>query len=590
MKYSSFQFFKIELFSNELEQANLLITRLKNLNKTASTSSESPAADAKSDEISNYKQKIALLKKKINEINETHAAEKASYENTLIESNIKLQEQEKQIDSLTLELKQQQQSIHQEKLLQMQDEKQEGKEIERLSVENRELKLKLDEKQDEIKQLGEQMNDLNTSIANLKSNDSSFLAELQQKTEQFLFQLDAANTEIASLKNQNSEYAEQQRQFEFVLEEKTRETSQLKIEAQQNIQHLSAQSKAMEKLQQDLKEQEKRETKNDELDLLKQQYDQVYTYLEQKNQESLNYYNEIQRLNQVVSELTDDLQNAKNINENLNEQYDNLVKEFQLEQKMVDDLNQQTSELNNTLMSTTNAISSLKLEPEEREIKLESNTLTQATNIKREVGEENDVDFNEKFRQLEENNRRVLEQMEFELSHKNQECLEYCNEIKRLNQVVSDLNNEVGSNKNHDEKITELNIEIDRLKTKNDELNSSFQVDREQMKKIQDETVFKYTTQLNQLNSKLEESVQYYESVIRSQNEEFKKNLLDEEQQQTRTSKELERLREHLIEMSDSYNKEAILAEEREKQLRLALTNAQQMIQQQGSTIESSRF
>ena len=473
----------------------------------------------------------------------------------------------------------------------MQDEKQERKEIERLSVENRDLKLKLDEKQDEIKQLGEQMNDLNTSIANLKSNDSSFLAELQQKTEQFLFQLDAANTELASLRSQNTEYVEQQRQFEFVLEEKTRETSQLKIEAQQNIQHLSAQSKAMEKLQQDLKEQEKRETKNDELDLLKQQYDQVYTYLEQKNQESLNYYNEIQRLNQVVSKLTDDLQNAKNINENLNEQYDNLVKEFQLEQKMVDDLNQQTSELNNTLMSTTNAISNLKLEPEEREIKLESNTLTQEVmNIKREVREENDVDFNEKFRQLEENNRRVLEQMEFELSHKNQECLEHCNEIKRLNQVVCDLNNEVGSNKNHDEKITDLNIEIDRLKAINDELNSTYQVDREQMKQIQDETVFKYTTQLNQLNSKLEESVQYYESVIRSQNEEFKKNLLDEEQQQTRTSKELERLREHLIEMSDSYNKEAILAEEREKQLRLALTNAQQMIQQQGSTLESSRF
>jgi len=119
------------------------------------------------------------------------------------------------------------------------------------------------------------------------------------------------------------------------------------------------------------------------------------------------------------------------------------------------------------------------------------------------------------------------------------------------------------------------------------------QVDREELKRLQldhEESLNKYKTHLGELNAKLEETVQYYESVIRSQNEEFKKNLLDEEQQQTRSSKELERLREHLIEMSDSYNKEAILAEEREKQLRLALSNAQQMIQQQGNTLESSRF
>ena len=569
----------------------MLITRLKNLNKAASPP-EPSTSEPKIDEI-NYKQKIALLKKKLNELNETHAAEKASYENQLLESNAKLQEQEKQIDSLTLELKQQQQALHQEKLLQMQEEKQDGKEIARLNAENQDLKLKLDEKQEEIKQLGQQMKDLNMSIENLKSNDSSFLAELQQKTEQFLFQLNAANSEIATLKAQNSEYAEQQKQFEFVLEEKTREASQLKIEAQQNIQHLSAQSKAMEKLHQDLKELEKKETKSDELNLLKQQYDQVYTYLEQKNQESLNYYNEIQRLNQVVSELTDDLQNAKSINENLNEQYDNLVKEFQLEQKMVDDLNQQTSELNNTLMSTTNAMVNMKLEPEETEVKLESKVYSQDMDIKQEDELENETDSNEKFRQLEENNRRVLEQMEFELSHKNQECLDYSNEIKRLNQIVSDLNGQMNATKNSEEKLSEFNVELNRLRLEKDELIAKNEIDREKLKnlqKIQDETAYKYTMQLNELNSKLEETVQYYESVIRSQNEEFKKSLLDEEQQQTRSSKELERLREHLIEMSDSYNKEAILAEEREKQLRLALSNAQQMIQQQGNTLESSRF
>ena len=374
--------------------------------------------------------------------------------------------------------------------------------------------------------------------------------------------------------------------------------------------------------------------------------------MEQKNQESLNYYNEIQRLNQLVSELTNELQNAKNINENLNEQYDNLVKEFQLEQKMVDDLNQQTYELNNTLMSTTTAMANIKIEQDDqREIKVETNMMTtkhEATNVIKQEPIESEYDSHEKFQNLEENNRRVLEQMElelnqknqeclqysdeikrlnqvvsdlkseiqatknqenfeqieennrriqeqmqFEMSQKNQECLQYSDEIKRLNQVVSDLNSEIEASKNQDENCTVLNAELNRLKHEKDELLLKMQVDREELKRLQldhDESLNKYKTHLGELNAKLEETVQYYESVIRSQNEEFKKNLLDEEQQQTRSSKELERLREHLIEMSDSYNKEAILAEEREKQLRLALSNAQQMIQQQGNTLESSRF
>ena len=374
--------------------------------------------------------------------------------------------------------------------------------------------------------------------------------------------------------------------------------------------------------------------------------------MEQKNQESLNYYNEIQRLNQLVSELTNELQNAKNINENLNEQYDNLVKEFQLEQKMVDDLNQQTYELNNTLMSTTTAMANIKIEQDDqREIKVETNMMTtkhEATNVIKQEPIESEYDSHEKFQNLEENNRRVLEQMELELNQKNQECLQYSDEIKRLNQVVSDLkseiqatknqenfeqieennrriqeqmevelnqknqechqysdeikrlnqvvsdlNSEIEASKNQDENCTVLNAELNRLKHEKDELLLKMQVDREELKRLQldhDESLNKYKTHLGELNAKLEETVQYYESVIRSQNEEFKKNLLDEEQQQTRSSKELERLREHLIEMSDSYNKEAILAEEREKQLRLALSNAQQMIQQQGNTLESSRF
>ena len=41
--------------------------------------------------------------------------------------------------------------------------------------------------------------------------------------------------------------------------------------------------------------------------------------------------------------------------------------------------------------------------------------------------------------------------------------------------------------------------------------------------------------------------------------------------------------------MSDSYNKEAIQAEEREKQLRLALTESEKRLEQFDENIDSSR-
>lgn len=232
------------MFSNELEQANSLITRLKGFNAKAS----------------DYEQKLSTLKRKLDDSNEAHAIEKANYENRLLEAHAQNESQEKRIDSMTLELKNQQQLINQEKMLRMQEEKQEDKDLHRLRSENDDLKLKLDEKQAEIKQLCDQMKDLNSSVNNLKSNDASFLAELQQKTEQFLFEIDAANKEISALKAHNEKFIDKEkqaennaRQLQSLLEEKTREASQLKTEAQKNVQHISAQAKAIEKLQEDLR-------------------------------------------------------------------------------------------------------------------------------------------------------------------------------------------------------------------------------------------------------------------------------------------------------------------------------------------------
>lgn len=56
-------------------------------------------------------------------------------------------------------------------------------------------------------------------------------------------------------------------------------------------------------------------------------------------------------------------------------------------------------------------------------------------------------------------------------------------------------------------------------------------------------------------NSKLDEMKSYYENKLAAEIEHYKQQLMNEEQQQIRLKKELERLREHLVEMSDSYNK-----------------------------------
>lgn len=245
---------------------------------------------------------------------------------------------------------------------------------------------------------------------------------------------------------------------------------------------------------------------NEELNLLKQQYTDMYIYLEQKNQESLKYYNEIQRLNLVISEVNTELQIAKNLSINLNEQYDNLVKEFQLEQNMVDDLNQQTYELNNTLMNTTSAIAAqvaniktenIDFDQEETfgtdtEIKTQvQNLLTKETIKKEPVEEEEETNFDEQKRvellKLEENNRRIIQEMEFELSQLRADKEELLKENeKRLDEFNSKLNdtvqyyenllksqNEVELSHQNDKKfISEMEAELNRLKSEKDQISS----------------------------------------------------------------------------------------------------------------------
>ncbi len=283
--------------------------------------------EVNSGDLSDYIQlqrEIKRLNEDISHLNEQNrdlitklkVSESASNNQRLLDE---LAEKQHACDRLTLELKESHEENKREKLMQLQDRKQVEAESEKLRKENADLRAKLDEKTGEVSALGQQINELNMSINEFRANDSTLFAELEKKTEEFVAKLN-------DLKEENSKLIVQ------------------KASLEERVNMVNSNQAAAE----DLKASSNESQLAEELALLKQQYNQIYTFLEQKNQESLSYYNEIQRLNTIVSEVTKELAAAKELNENLREQCDTLLKEVELQQKMVDELNQQTYELNKT--------------------------------------------------------------------------------------------------------------------------------------------------------------------------------------------------------------------------------------------------
>jgi hypothetical protein len=99
-----------------------------------------------------------------------------------------------------------------------------------------------------------------------------------------------------------------------------------------------------------------------------------------------------------------------------------------------------------------------------------------------------------------------------------------------------------------------------------------------------------YKREIELLRLKLDELNAYYDAEMRLQREKYEESLASEEKHIQRLSKELGRLKEHLVEMSDNYNREAILAEERERELRLKLNEVTNVIQEHDTNFEVSRF
>ena len=132
--------------------------------------------------------------------------------------------------------------------------------------------------------------------------------------------------------------------------------------------------------------------------------------------------------------------------------------------------------------------------------------------------------------------------------------------------------------KEYSDKINQLNY---NLNEQHQQIIDQMQYQINQLKQDKEFILNKENNKINELNTIIANYEQQFKSINENSSKETNRNQ--------QLSKELERLREHLVVMSDSYNKEAIQAEEREKQLRLALTESEKRLEQFDENIDSSR-
>ena len=211
-------------------------------------------------------------------------------------------------------------------------------------------------------------------------------------------------------------------------------------------------------------------------------------------------------------------------------------------------------------------------------------------------------------------------QIYFYLTQKNEESLNYYNEIQRLNEIILNLNKDLTTTKQQHDKLTndfnleikiveELNEEIGNLrnalfevKQQNESQNRSEEGHLETMSKQFEEKLRGKEDNLNKLKYEFDQLNDKYESLqfelkrccgerdqalmsLKEKEMDQRNRQSDDKEQCVKLGKELERLRQHLVEMSESYTKEAIQAENREKELRTLLSQAEENINSQNSTI-----
>lgn len=502
-------------------------------------------------------------------------------------------------------------------------------------------------------------------ISELQTNNSSLLKMLETKSINSLG--DKTLVDVHKLENEVKQLKLEKEQILAVMNEKSRETSNLKSEVHRLTNIIAAEKVALNKLQkdnQDLTQNKEKSVVEDmqkealqnlsriirdkdmeiealtsknqtliavmqessesgsqinslmqdksnlekQLTDLKNEREQMITYLNQKHQESVAYHAEIQRLTEYINDETEKHQT-------LQQNYAAIVPQFE--------------EKSENLLKTQNELINYKHKFQDLEIKY--GEMDQRLNASETVDILTHNLKLEEIKRLQEREKELLDSikekeakvqtlhqqnLEYEESHAKQTAeisslkKQLDNMAFKLQGLQSELSDEGSEKSGLEHQVSEQLSNIQILKESNNRLTLMLQEKEFEVKSLQEKVqtlqamIENKEGESGQVNKLMQENEvvlsqarqlqqeRDHAMMALKQKQSEQSQLFNEiqklKEKDVKSQRELERLRSHLMQMEDGYTQEALEAEEREKDLRNRLAVAEEKFISSSSLMESA--
>lgn len=518
---------------------------------------------------------------------------------------------------------------------------------------------------EEIEKLKILLREKDTVISELQTNNSSLLKMLETKSINSLG--DKTLVDVHKLENEVKQLKLEKEQILAVMNEKSRETSNLKSEVHRLTNIIAAEKVALNKLQkdnQDLTQNKEKSVVEDmqkealqnlsriirdkdmeiealtsknqtliavmqessesgsqinslmqdksnlekQLTDLKNEREQMITYLNQKHQESVAYHAEIQRLTEYINDETEKHQT-------LQQNYAAIVPQFE--------------EKSENLLKTQNELINYKHKFQDLEIKY--GEMDQRLNASETVDILTHNLKLEEIKRLQEREKELLDSikekeakvqtlhqqnLEYEESHAKQTAeisslkKQLDNMAFKLQGLQSELSDEGSEKSGLEHQVSEQLSNIQILKESNNRLTLMLQEKEFEVKSLQEKVqtlqavIENKEGESGQVNKLMQENEvilsqarqlqqeRDHAMMALKQKQSEQSQLFNEiqklKEKDVKSQRELERLRSHLMQMEDGYTQEALEAEEREKDLRNRLAVAEEKFISSSSLMESA--
>lgn len=518
---------------------------------------------------------------------------------------------------------------------------------------------------EEMEKLKILLREKDTVISELQTNNSSLLKMLETKSINSLG--DKTLVDVHKLENEVKQLKLEKEQILAVMNEKSRETSNLKSEVHRLTNIIAAEKVALNKLQkdnQDLTQNKEKSVVEDmqkealqnlsriirdkdmeiealtsknqtliavmqessesgsqinslmqdksnlekQLTDLKNEREQMITYLNQKHQESVAYHAEIQRLTEYINDETEKHQT-------LQQNYAAIVPQFE--------------EKSENLLKTQNELINYKHKFQDLEIKY--GEMDQRLNASETVDILTHNLKLEEIKRLQEREKELLDSikekeakvqtlhqqnLEYEESHAKQTAeisslkKQLDNMAFKLQGLQSELSDEGSEKSGLEHQVSEQLSNIQILKESNNRLTLMLQEKEFEVKSLQEKVqtlqamIENKEGESGQVNKLMQENEvvlsqarqlqqeRDHAMMALKQKQSEQSQLFNEiqklKEKDVKSQRELERLRSHLMQMEDGYTQEALEAEEREKDLRNRLAVAEEKFISSSSLMESA--